>query len=85
MRHSNSIQDDSAVAIIVKRAESAKQLKRSSGVVGDDGSCRPTAQDFIDWPTVVQEFLAFSDGQIVGPVDMNGVANVEESRTVALA
>ena len=54
-------------------------------MIGDDGAGCPTAQDFIDGPTVVQEFLAFSDGQIVGPVDMNGVANVEESRTVALA
>src|SRR5207245_4629779 len=85
LRHGDPIQDDSAVAIVVKRAESAEQLKRSSSVIGDDGSGCPTPQDPIDCPTVVQEFLAFSDRQIVGSIDMHGVANVKESRTVALA
>ena len=85
LRQRNPIQQDSAVAIVVKGVIPAKNPEGSPAMVGEYGSSRPPSNDSVNCASPVQEWFSFSEREVVSPIDVNGMPYVIKCRAVALA
>ncbi len=79
------MEHDATVAIVVEGVVAALETEGESGLSGDDGANRYSAEHLVSYTAAAQEGLAMTEGKVVGAVYVDDVGEIKEAWPVTFA